>query len=253
MENTRISIVSYLNSKPFLYGLTNSSISEHINISVDIPSKVAAKLINNKTDVGLIPIGALEDLKVCHIIGNFCIGAHGNVRTVVLASDVTLDKVETILLDYQSRTSILLARVLAQFYWGKKFNFVKACTGYEKRDIGGNTAGVVIGDRVFNVEKRYKYTLDLSEEWIRYTSLPFVFAVWAANKNVSEQFKEEFNRALDFGIKNISEIVKREQANYPCVNINDYFSKNINFILDNEKREGMKKFLELSKRLDSID
>jgi chorismate dehydratase len=253
MQKTRVSVVSYLNSKPFLYGLKKSFIADQIDVSVDIPSDVAAKLIRNHTDVGLIPVGALADLQHYQLIGDFCIGAHGNVRTVVLASNVPFNEIDTILLDYQSRTSVILARVLSHFFWKKNFNFKHTSAGFENDLIRGNNAGVVIGDRVFTMEKKYCYTLDLSEEWINFTKLPFVFAVWAANKNVSEQFKKNFNLALDLGIKNISEIVKQEQANYPDVNINDYFSKNINFILDEKKKEGMNKFLELSNKLPPVN
>jgi len=253
MDKTRVSIVSYLNSKPFLYGLKKSFIADQIDVSVDIPSDVAAKLRTDNTDVGLIPVGALADLQDYRLIGDFCIGAHGNVRTVVLASDVPFKEIDTILLDYQSRTSVILARVLSHFFWKKIFNFEHTSAGFENDLIRGNKAGVVIGDRVFEMEKKYRYTLDLSEEWVNFTKLPFVFAVWVANKNVSEQFKRNFNLALDLGIKNISEIVKQEQANYPDVDINDYFSRNINFILDDNKMEGMNKFLELSDKLLSLD
>jgi len=246
---TRVSIVSYLNSKPFLYGLTKSLIFKDIELSIDFPSKVAEKLILGQADIGLIPVGALKDLRCYEIISDFCIGAFGNVRTVVLASDRPLNKIDTILLDYQSRTSVLLARVLAKFFWKKQFTFKQATDGFENNLIKGSTAGVVIGDRVFNVEKIYSYNLDLSEEWVNYTGLPFVFAVWVANKNVSEQFKEDFNNALKFGIKNISEIAVSEKPQYPEIDIFDYFSRNLDFNFDDKKREGLERFLELAKSL----
>ncbi len=253
MEKNRVSIVSYLNSKPFLYGLQHSPLSRELELRVDIPSKVASKLVFNQADVGLIPVGALPDLEYYRIIGDYCIGAVGNVRTVVLVSEVPLDQVETVLLDYQSRTSVLLAKVLARFFWKQDFHWKKTCAGFENRSVGGTTAGVVIGDRVFQVESRYTYTLDLSEEWVRFTGLPFVFAVWAANKNVSKHFEEEFNRALAHGIENISEIAYLERANYPEVDIKDYFSRNLSFRLDGRKKAGMRKFLDLASRLESVE
>jgi chorismate dehydratase len=253
MEKIRVSIVSYLNSKPFLYGLMKSPVAGQMELGIDIPSKVASKLMLNLVDVGLIPVGALGDLDYYKLVGDYCIGARGNVRTVLLASEVPLEKVDTILLDYQSRTSVLLVKVLARFFWKKNFNWEKTCVGFENRSIGGTTAGVVIGDRVFSVESKYKYTIDLSEEWVQFTRLPFVFAVWAANKDVSKQFESDFNEALDFGVNSISEIVHLEQANYPEVDIHDYFSRNLSFKLDEQKKAGMRKFLELAKKLESVE
>jgi chorismate dehydratase len=253
MEKTRVSIVSYLNSKPFLYGLQNSDVAREIELSCDIPSKVAAKLSFNLADVGLIPVAGLEDLDDYQIIGKYCIGAVRKVKTVVLASEVPLEEIETILMDYQSRSSVLLAKVLAKFYWKKSFNWENTCNDFQNSSIKGKTAGVVIGDRVFDIENKYRYIYDLSEEWYSFTGLPFVFAVWAANKKVSGLFENAFNEALQSGIENMAEIVKLEQPNYPGVDIARYFEQNISFELNNEKRAGMKKFLELARKLEMVE
>ncbi|KAF0237069.1 MAG: hypothetical protein FD181_2270 [Prolixibacteraceae bacterium] len=253
MEKTRVSIVSYLNSKPFLYGLQNSAVAREIELTLDIPSKVTAKLSFNLADIGLIPVAGLEDLDDYQIIGDYCIGSVGKVKTVVLASEVPLYDIETILMDYQSRSSVLLAKVLAKFYWKKSFNWENTCNDFQNISIKGKTAGVVIGDRVFNIENKYRYIYDLSEEWYKFTKLPFVFAVWAANKKVSESFEKVFNRALQTGIKNMAEIVKLEQSNFPGVDIDGYFNQNISFELDNEKRAGMKRFLELARKLEKVE
>ena len=253
MEKTRVSIISYLNSKPFLYGLNNLPITKQINLSLDIPSKTVSKLALNLADVGLIPVAGLEDLADYKIVSDYCIGAVGKVRTVVLVSDVPLDKIDTILMDYQSRSSVLLAKVLAEFYWKKEFSWENTCNDFQNKSIKGNTAGVVIGDRVFDIEKKYKYSYDLSEEWFKFTGLPFVFAVWASTKNISAEFKKYFNEALYFGIDNISEIAEMEQKNYPNVNIHDYFNQNISFIFDEKKKAGMNKFLELARKLELVE
>jgi len=253
MKKTRVSIVSYLNSKPFLYGLQNSSVAKEIDLSLDIPSKVAAKLSFNLADVGLIPVAGLIDLDEYHVIGDYCIGSVGKVKTVVLASDVPLQQVETILMDYQSRSSVLLAKVLAKFYWKKSFIWENTCNDFQNVSIKERTAGIVIGDRVFDLENKFRYIYDLSEEWYNFTQLPFVFAVWAANKKVSETFENAFNSALSFGIKNMEAILGLEQPNYPNVDIAGYFAQNISFELDNKKRAGMKKFLELAQKLELVE
>jgi chorismate dehydratase len=253
MRKTRVSIVSYLNSKPFLYGLQNSALVKEIDLSLDIPSKVAAKLAYNLADIGLIPVAGLEDLDEYNIIGDYCIGSIGKVKTVVLVSDVPLHEIETVLMDYQSRSSVLLAKVLAKFYWKKSFIWENTCNDFQNVSIKGKTAGVVIGDRVFDVENKFRYIYDLSEEWYNFTQLPFVFAVWAANKKVSETFEKAFNNALAYGMENMEEIVRLEQLNYPNVDIAGYFTENISFELDNEKRAGMKKFLELAQKLELVE
>lgn len=252
MEKMRVSIVSYLNSKPFLYGLKKSILAKEIELSLDIPSKVSAKLAFNLADVGLIPVAGLEDLDEYHIISNYCIGSIGKVKTVVLASEVPLVEIETVLMDYQSRSSVLLAKVLAKFYWKKSFNWESTCNDFQNVSIHGKTAGIVIGDRVFDIENRFSYIYDLSEEWYNFTRLPFVFAVWAANTMISESFELAFNSALACGIENMPEIIRMEQSNYKNVDIADYFTRNISFEFDEAKKAGMKKFLELAQKLELV-
>ncbi len=252
MEKTRVSIVSYLNSKPFLYGINRFPVSDQIDLSLDIPAKVASKLAYNIADIGLIPVAGLDDLESYSLVSDYCIGAVEKVRTVVLVSDVPIDNIETVLMDYQSRSSVLLSKVLAKFHWKKKFAWENTCNGFQNKSIKGTSAGVLIGDRVFDVENRFRYCYDLSEEWYRLTGLPFVFAVWAANKKISRSFETDFNKALAFGVENIADVVRMEQSNYPNVNIQAYFSENISFELDSKKLEGMKLFLDLARKLEPI-
>lgn len=227
--------------------------AKNMQLSLDIPSKIVAKLAYHQAEIGLIPVAGLEDLDRYQIISDYCIGAVGKVKTVSLVSEVPLNEVETILMDYQSRSSVLLAKVLAKFYWKKEFNWENTCNDFQNKSIKGKTAGVVIGDRVFEIENRYKYNYDLSEEWFKFTGLPFVFAVWAATTPVSKQFEKIFNEALAFGIEKINEIAQLEQSNYPDVDIYDYFENNISFNFDEAKKTGMKKFLELAKKLEPVE
>jgi len=253
MRKTEISIVSYLNSKPFLYGLNSHEKIGGFKISLDNPAKIVTRLSSGVSDVGLIPVAGLADLNYYQIVSNFCIGAVGKVRTVVLVSNVPLEKIETVLMDYQSRSSVLLAKILAKYYWKRNFKWQNTSDGFQLNLVGGTTAAVVIGDRVFGIEGKYKYSYDLSEEWFKFTGLPFVFAVWAATKKVLPEFEKSFSNALKYGIENIPEIVKTEQSKFPEVDILEYFAENISFVFDAEKKSGMNRFLELAKKLEVVD
>ncbi|NQU84164.1 MAG: hypothetical protein HQ541_00215, partial [Mariniphaga sp.] len=187
------------------------------------------------------------------IITDKCIGSVGDVRTVVLASQVPLNEIDTILMDYQSRTSVLLAKVLAKFYWKKSFRWDNTFSGFENKLIEGNTAGVVIGDRVFDIEKKYKYIYDLSKEWFRFSGLPFVFAVWAANKPINSNFQESFSNALGLGLDNIREVSSQEQDRYPGIDIFTYLTGNIQFVLNDQMNKGLQLFLEMAKKLEPVE
>jgi chorismate dehydratase len=248
-KKVKVSVVSYLNSKPFVYGLQHSELLKKIDLSLDIPSTCASKLENGLADVGLVPLATLLNNPKLQVVGGKCIASDVKVRTVVLASKVPLDEIETILLDYQSRSSVMLTRVLSKFFWKKNFLWENTSPDFENQLIGGKTAGVVIGDRVFNTEKQCPYIYDLCEEWRRYTGLPFVFAVWAANRRLPVEFVRDFEKALEFGIGHIEDVIKEEEKYYPGVNLFEYFTENIKFNTDAKKREAISLFLDLAGKL----
>src|SRR5512133_2854413 len=87
MNKIRISAVKYANTYPFIYGLKETGFEKKVILETDHPSECAAKLIDNRADVGLIPVAALPLLKEYHIISDYCIGANGDVKTVLLLSN----------------------------------------------------------------------------------------------------------------------------------------------------------------------
>lgn len=241
-----ISLISYLNSRPFVYGLENAPAGREMEVCLDIPSRTAIRLVSGGADAGLVPVGALGDLSEYHLVSDYCIGADGPVRSVVMASEVPLDKIKAVILDDHSRSSVLLVRILAFHLWKIDPVWIPGFPGYEEKGISGTTAGVIIGDRVFDAEKRFPYICDLSSEWMRFSGLPFVFAVWVTCRKLPPLFSEKLNCALEFGIKNLAAVEEMEKGNYPGVDIYSYFTENISFVLDDRKKEGMRLFLELA-------
>ena len=242
-KKIKISAVSYLNTLPFLYGIKKSQIIDKIDFEQDIPSVCASKLLENKVDIALVPVAVIPLLKNPFIISDYCIGAEGAVNTVLLLSDVPLQKIKSVYLDYQSRTSVNLIKILAEKFWKIKLRWINAEKGYEQ-DIKGDTAGLIIGDRTFHIRNRYKYVFDLAEEWQKYSGLPFVFAVWTANKPVDADFINEFNQALSFGINNLQQVSKEYYTNFPEseIDLHKYFTRFISYRFDQKKKQAMKLF-----------
>ena len=252
MQKIKISVVSYLNSSPFIYGINQSDIKNEIKLSLDIPSVCADKLINGNIDVGLIPVADIFLVKNAQVISDYCISASGKVRSVMLYSDVPLNEIKTILLDYQSRTSVQLLKILSAEYWNIDPEFKNAYEGYEV-NITGSTAGLVIGDRALKLKNIFKYSYDLSEAWFELTSLPFVFACWVSNKKLTDSFIESFNNALRFGVNHIDEVVSENRNEYISeVEIKKYLNENISFSLNSEKKKGMELFFNYLKKENSL-
>ena len=239
----KISAVSYLNTIPFIHGLKQSELIKTIDLQLDYPSICADKLINGTVDLALVPVAVIPKLKKAYIISDYCIGANGAVDTVCLYSDVPIEEIENIALDYQSRTSVALLKILLKEYWQLNPELKKANVGFEE-NIKGNHAALVIGDRAFALNTKHAYIYDLSAIWKKMTGLPFVFAAWVANTKLPQDFIISFNKALEKGLSNIDKALALEGDSYPnCKNPEDYLNNKISYNLDVEKQKGMELFL----------
>jgi len=239
----KISAVSYLNTIPFIDGLRSSSLIDVIDLQLDYPSVCAKKLIKKEVDLALVPVVVIPKLENAHIISDYCIGANGAVDTVCLYSDVPINHIRSITLDYQSETSVALLKILLKEYWMLDPELKEAKIDFEQ-GINGRDAALVIGDRAFSLNKKHQYIYDLSFIWRDLTGLPFVFAVWVANKELPEDFILTFNKALQEGLSNIENNSYQQEGSYRyCDDIQDYLSNKISYVLDARKLEAMQLFL----------
>jgi chorismate dehydratase len=244
MELLKISAVSYLNTFPFVYGIQRSDFLKDYRLDLDIPSLCAEKLKKGLVDVALIPVGALNDLTSYEFVTDFCIGAVHTVKTVLLLSHKPLHEIREIGLDYDSRTSVQLVKVLARHQWKIDPLWKNLKRGQASQEHGVE-AIVAIGDKTFELVKKYPYCYDLAEEWIRLTSLPFVFAAWVTTKKLSEPLQTALNGALEYGISHIKEtlefFIDKLPAGEDC---QSYLEKNISYSFDEPKRDGLRLFLD---------
>lgn len=238
----RISAVSYLNTRPFLYGLKKKPV-EGISLALDMPAECARKLLAGEVSIGLVPVAVLPEIGGVQVLSDYCIGAVGQVHSVKLYSHQPPGKIRRVLLDYQSRTSVMLARILAKEHWKITPEWIPAEPGFEKQ-IGGDTAGVVIGDRTFAMNGGFAYEYDLAEAWLELTGKPFVFAVWAGRGSFSSEFLEQFNRSLAYGVAHIDDMLAEEQFAFPPELVAPYLKKSISYPLDAAKKEGLALFLQ---------
>jgi len=247
LEKIRISAVSYTNTKPFLYGIQHTDIINKIDLSLDMPSDCAQKLIDNKVDIGLIPVAATLNLPEWHLVSDYCIGAVGAVNSVFILSNCPIEQIKTLQLDPQSRSSNNLAKVLLKNYWKLSPTFVVEAVDYST-SADESTAFVQIGDRTFGKTGNYAYGYDLAAEWTNFTGLPFTFAAWIANKPIPQEFIEEFNLALQYGLDHRADLFK-EMTMRADFDIEDYLMHKIDYPLTEQKKEALFLFLNYIKSL----
>lgn len=246
----RLGAVNYLNSKPLIEGLGESS--KRAKLVLDYPSRLADALAQRRLDVALIPSVECLRSKDYEVITDACVAAHGPVMSVKLYSRVSMGDIRTLALDEGSRTSAALARIMLAERFG-----VEPRTEPLPLDAmpsqSGADAILLIGDRAMHpLEESFAATWDLAEEWFQWTGLPFVFAMWAARRELPlGEAEEALSRARDRGESRLAEIAAREAPllNLPRETALRYLTQNLHFRMGSAERSGLRLFHELAVKL----
>ncbi len=245
MKKIKVGIVNYLNTAPLIFGLENSTIREQMELIPDYPANLARDLRVGKIDLGLVPVAVIPELEHAFLVGNHCIASNGPVASVCIFSETPIEKIERLYLDYQSRTSVELAKILIRDYWKIDPELLPAATGYRDQ-IRGTTAGLVIGDRALEQRRHSSFIYDLGEAWKLHTGLPFVFAAWVSSHRLPDDFIRAFDEANAYGLARLPEVVALHP--FESFDLQEYYTHNVSYHFDEQKRAGLQKFMELQQR-----
>ena len=236
----KIGAVNFYNTKPLIYGFESILDSNDYELIFDYPANLSKLFIDKKINIGLLPTEFLFRYPATQIIEPFCIASEQLVASVAIFSDVPIQQIETIYLDFRSNTSVNLVKILLKKYWKQTVQFKAAPMDFVNL-IKGNTAAVVIGDAALTLYGKTKFMYDLGETWYHLTKLPFVYACWMKNMDIDPIFIEKFNQANQYGLDNLDLVLKDNQ--YPNFNLKKYYTENIQFKFDINKKKGLALFL----------
>jgi chorismate dehydratase len=214
---------------------------------LDYPANLVKAIQEDRIDIGLLPVAAILQLDNFHVVSKYCIGALGDVASVCLYCNVPIDKVKKVKLDYQSRTSVLLCKLLLKEFYKRPVEFVAADNDQELLDFNEDSASLIIGDRALRLNGKTIYRYDLAAAWKEMTSLPFVFAVWVSKKNMPAEFIQAFDEAVGLGVNNLDQVVA--EIGLIDIDLETYYKKNISYTFDEQKKQGMDLYLEKVRQL----
>ncbi len=245
-KKIRVGAVSYLNTKPLIYGFEHGMMNDQIELSLDYPSRLAGLMQKNELDIALLPVASISNIANANVFTDYCIASDKKVASVCLFSNVPIEEIQEVYLDYQSRTSVALFRILMRDYWNIRPSLRESDEAYIGK-IKGKTAGIIIGDRALIHYSKFPFVYDLAEAWHSHTQLPFVFATWVTNTSLDQLFIQKFNGSNEFGLSKMNEIIVEKP--FLPYDLNTYYSENISFRFDLEKRNGMMLFLKMIEKL----
>ena len=251
MNKFRIGAVSYLNTKPLVFGLDQRT--EEFELVYDLPSRLADSLAAGALDVALIPVIEAISNPAYTVVSDACIACRGPVLSVKLFGRVAPESIRRVALDEGSRTSAALTQVILKQQYSIEPEFEDLPISRPWRDSKSD-AILVIGDRAMQGSgpgNSFEFVWDLGQYWNDWTGRPFVFAVWAARPGVPlENIELALNRARDEGLAAIERIGNLNHSRYhmrldECI---DYLGRNLHFRLGPRERSGLELYFEYLKQ-----
>ena len=199
----RIGRIPYINCYPVYGGIDRGVVTVPAQLVDGVPTELNREMAMGTLDVSVISaVEYARDATKYLLLPDLSICSDGPVRSVVLFSKRPASELQgrRVLVSRSSMTSVALLELLFENVWDAKPVFVPsnaemvdvARFGEEEHD-----ARLVIGDAALHLWSRlrapelypsdgtlseYRYAYDLGSEWKQWTGLPFVFAVWVAQR-----------------------------------------------------------------------
>jgi chorismate dehydratase len=195
----RVASVSYLNSKPLIYGLESAP---GIDLSLEVPARLIDGLISGQADVALLPTIDYQRHDGLVVVPAGGIGCDGPTLTVRIFSKRPIAETKVLACDPDSHTSIALARIIFAEHYGIHPEFT---------DRPEQETRLLIGDKVVCEEPPgFPHQLDLGAAWKELTGMPFVFAVWVARAGIPlGNLPQQLEQAKRDGLAHVDELVTR--------------------------------------------
>lgn len=242
--------VSFLNSRPLIYGIERNLFPHDFQLTKGIPSALAVELNAGKLNVALIPsIAYAKNSPELCIVPECGIIAHDAVNSIRLYFNKNLKSIRSVAVDISSMTSVVLTKIILAEKFEVKPDLIAARPDVDKM-LASADAALVIGDSaLFQTGLADRNYLDLAEEWNDMTGLPFVFAVWAGKeKTLTQDDVQSIIFSKNLGLDNIDTLCHEAAAEYNTnfELVKSYLTENIQFDLGENEIAGMRHFFELA-------
>lgn len=240
----RISVVDFLNARPLTWGLLREA-PPGVEILRDLPSVCAERLARGEVDAGLIPSIEYQRIPGLRAVSGLGIAAASEVRSVLLVSRVSRERIRSVSLDPASRTSAALTRILLKRRYGLRPEYpVRGAAPDDTAD-----ATLIIGDPALKARLNEQVVLDLAAEWRAFSGYPFVFAFWAVREGGSAaSLAEILRRSREAALANFDRLISEEAAESGLSEavVRDYLLHALHYELDEGDRAGLELFYRLA-------
>jgi chorismate dehydratase len=233
----RVGRIPYINCYPVYGAVDRGLVPLDAELVDGIPTALNVAMRRGLLDVSVVSaVEYARDGDRYLLLPDLAITSDGPVRSVLLFSDVPAEALggRDVVVSTSSMTSVALLELLFEGVWRARPHFVPGdaeVADLARFERGGpgveRPARLVIGDAALLLRAGpraggpaapapYAYVYDLGAEWKRWTGLPFVFAVWVAQRATPVAASLAVHAALiesrDWGVAHVPDLAGQAQA-----------------------------------------
>lgn len=188
----KIGEIGYANCFPLFSVLKDGFDCNGYRFVQGTPADLNKKL--NAGEIDVSPSSSIEYAKSFQkyvILSDLSISAFDAVKSVLLFSLIPIYNLNSqpVALTKESDTSVALLMIILNKFFGFHNTFIRSPYPL-KETLATFPAMLLIGDSALKeaAQCRNLYVYDLGTLWYKFTSLPFVFALWILRKEIAEKY-----------------------------------------------------------------
>jgi chorismate dehydratase len=187
----RIGRIAYVNCYPVYGAVDRGVVSLDGELVSGVPTALNALMAAGSLDISVVSaVEYARDSARYLLLPDLAISCDGPVRSVMLFSKRPVQELDgrRVLVSRSSMTAVALLELLFDHVWRAEPDFIPGDAeigDIARFDEEPHDARLVIGDAALLLDgpaTPYAYRYDLGSEWKTWTGLPFVFAVWVAQR-----------------------------------------------------------------------
>jgi chorismate dehydratase len=192
-ERIRVGRIPYVNCYPVYGAVDRGIVPLDADVIDGVPTALNRMMADGSLDVSVVSaVEYASQAEQYLLLPDLAISCDGPVRSVMLFAKRPAPELggQRVLVSRSSMTSVRLVELLFRHVWHAGPRFVPGDA--EMSDVArfadeDHEARLVIGDAALVLAAQsddhgYRYAYDLGLEWKQWTGLPFVFAVWVAQR-----------------------------------------------------------------------
>lgn len=222
----RIGRIPYINCYPVYGGIDRGVVPLNGSLVTGFPTMLNRLMSQGDLDVSVVSaVEYARDAKRYLLLPELGITSDGPVRSVMLFSRQHPSTLagRKVIVSKSSMTSVALLELLFEHVWRCRPEFIQGdaeLADVERFEAEPHDARLVIGDAALKLfdqanrggawAERYPYREDLGAAWKAWTGLPFVFAVWVAQRTTPVHAALSAHASLitsrDWGLDHIGQL-----------------------------------------------